>query len=111
MTSCAKQMKSLIVKSCIKCGTTNTYRWYSGPTCNTYHGRNFRLKNPEYHRAYQGKKYAQDSLFREKDSLRKKKLYVKNKADIILKKRLYQKHKLQHDVMFKIKHNLRSRLN
>jgi len=111
MISYVKQMSSLIVKVCIKCGATNTCRWYGGPTCNKCHGRNFKNKNPDYYKNYQYNQYHQDTIFREKDSLRKKKLYLLNKIDIIAKKRVYQRHKLKEDILFKLSRNLRSRLN
>jgi len=49
--------------------------------------------------------------FRVNDSKRKKKRYKDNKVQIIAQKLVYQKRRLQNDVLFKMERNLRARLN
>lgn len=99
------------MKVCSNCGTAETCKWYSGPICNSCHGKAFRAKNPDYHRKYQQKQYAISEAFRIKDSERKKKLYEAQYERIIEKRRLYQQERLKTDPLFKLKRNLRSRLN
>jgi hypothetical protein len=98
------------MNTCTECGATETCRWYGGPTCNRCHGRSFRAKNPDYHREYQ-QDYNQLDFVKNKNAKRSHAYYLANKPKRIEKERIYQSNRLKNDILFRLKRNLRARLN
>jgi len=90
--------------------STETCRWYGGPICNRCHGKAYRISNSGYHKEFQ-RKYNQQPAKRNSDRLRSRLYYKNNKIKIIEYEAKYQSNKLKTDILFKLKRNLRSRLN
>lgn len=98
---------------CSICRTTETCRWYSGPTCNRCHNQQWREQNPELELARLARKrtkYQTDDSQRQREALNKRNYYSDNRETLIAKVNEYEAAKRLTDPLFKLKKDLRSRL-